>query len=96
MKKTFKTEYLKGFELPYDAYDGASIIEDTVKGKARWSVIHEIVFTLPDQEPGTAWRGKYSVGATEYQDERAWEFEDTVECTLVHQVEKVIKVWEEV
>jgi len=39
----------------------------------------------------------YSVGATESQWERPWEYEgEEIECTEVHQIEKLIKVWESV
>ena len=35
----------------------------------------------------------YSEGATEYQDERPWEYEDEVKCTEVELKEVKVKKW---
>lgn len=35
----------------------------------------------------------YSEGATEYQDERPWEYEDEVKCTEVELKEAKVKKW---
>lgn len=82
-------------ELPYTRSDGKTVgaLEDTIIDVDRWSIIHEIVFLWKD---GKTYRTGYSVGATEHQEERPWEYEDEVECTEVHQVEKLVKVWEPV
>ncbi len=76
-------------DLPYDG----DVIEDNMVDHSRWAVGHEVIFRWKD---GKTYRAYYRHGATESQDERAWEYEDEVECTEVHQVEKTIKVWEAV
>ncbi len=75
-----------------DTHDTAELIEDNLIDTSRWSERHEIVFSLD----GTHYKAFYSVGATEMQHESPWEYETVVECTEVHQVEKVVKVWETV
>lgn len=79
-----KASLLKGLDLPYNA------VENDITSVSRWSVHHSIIF----EYDGKFWRASYSEGATEMQDERPWEYEEDVECTEVHQVEKTVKVWE--
>lgn len=93
--KNFDTQELKDMGLPDDAEEGV-VISDLITGKSRWSIIHTLVFRLPDQPPGEAWRVSYSRGATESQDEGPWDYEKTVTATLVREVEKTVKVWEPV
>jgi hypothetical protein len=85
-KQTFAKEVLLDMDLPYAA------VEDRIVDKSRWSVIHEIIFKLDDK----FYRTTYSTGATEYQEESHWEYDDKVECEEVHQAEKTVKVWEPV
>lgn len=98
MKKQFPKADLIALGLP-GAYsrdgDRLLVIRDEIVDVTRWSVVHELTFTMPGQVDGSAWVASYSVGATECQDESPWEYEDTVECTLVRHVEKVVKVWTE-
>lgn len=64
-------------------------VSDTITGKSRWSLNHELVF----KEAATArfFRTHYSEGATEQQDERPFEYEpDDVEVTEVFPVEKTV------
>jgi hypothetical protein len=56
---------------------------------SRWSMHYEIVF----EHEGKFYRTTYSIGATECQDERPWEYEDPVECEEVRMVQKVVDVW---
>lgn len=93
--KVFQAQELKDMGLPNDADEGV-VISDTITGKSRWSIIHTLIFRLPDQPPGEAWRVGYSVGATESQHEAPWEWENTVTATLVREVERTVKVWEHV
>ena len=72
--------------------DGGEIIEDNIVDHGRWSVVHKIILKYQDKY----YRASYSVGATEHQDEQAWEYDDEVELTEVHQVPKVIMTWENV
>lgn len=82
------------YGLPY-SYDcslehDVEVIEDKVIGNSRWSIQHSLIFRVADN----FYRAKYSVAATECQDEGPWEYEEEVEITPVHQVEKTILVWE--
>lgn len=73
-KRTFTKEFLKNeLDLPWSA------IEDRVTGVRRWSVDHEIIFEFN----GKFYRTHYSIGATESQDERPWEYDEEVVCEEV-------------
>ena len=93
-KRIFKADEIKAMGLPYEAPEGGEIISDRITSNSRWSIHHEIIFRLPGQPPGEAWRALYSHGATEQQMETPWEYEDEVEATLVREVERTVKVWE--
>ena len=85
MTKKFSRDYLKNeLELPY-----ANTIVDNVIDVTRWSIVHEIVFA----DNGKFWQTTYSEGATEYQDERPWEYEDEVECVEVELKEVTVRKW---
>ncbi len=89
----FKKEDLK--ELLYcrigeENDDGFTLIEDEMTEHNRWSISHSIVFKY-DGKYYSSW---YTVGATEYQDERPWEYEpDEIECDEVVPKEKTIMVY---
>ena len=86
VKKNFSAKYLKEeLGLPYDC----TPIIDRIVDSTRWSVIHDIVF----EDKGKFYRTSYSVGATECQDEKPWEYENTVECTEVELREVKVKRW---
>lgn len=77
-----------------DIWDGwwdpaVEIIEDEIFETSRWSEHHRVVFKYGDKHYRTA----YSQGLTEYQDETPFEYQETIEATEVHQVERVVKVW---
>jgi len=85
MTKKFSKEYLVNeFDLPWTAEED-HIIENT-----RWSIIHEIVFKDKDGKYYQTW---YSVGATEMQPEKPWEYEDEIECTEVEQKPVTVMQW---
>lgn len=85
MKKEFTRDYLvKKLDLPYTA------LEDNIIDNSRWSIIHEIVFQDLD---GKFYQTTYSVGATECQDERPWEYKSVVECTEVAKKEVMVEQW---
>jgi len=65
------------------------IISDTVCGKSRWSVIHELIFKFKDK----FYKTNYSVAATEMQDEQPWQYSPDVRCREVHPVEKTMIVY---
>lgn len=80
-------DYLKEeLDLP------SAAIKDEITGTSRWSIHHYIIFAYD----GKFYSTHYSEGATESQDERPWEYEDEVDCTEVHIVEKLVKTWEPV
>jgi hypothetical protein len=57
---------------------------------SRWSIHYERVFKYD----GKFYRTHYSVGATEQQDERPYEYEDDeIECEEVFPVEKTVTVY---
>lgn len=96
MKKTFTSRELLDLGLPYCDLegDGAQVVEREMKDRTRWSVVYRLVFRLPGQPEGEAWLTSYSSGATEYQSEGPWEYQDEVEAELVRRVQKVVDVWE--
>ena len=55
----------------------------------RWSIVHEIVF----EDKGKFYRTTYSVGATEMQWGKPWEYEEEVECEEVELKEVKVKKW---
>ncbi len=80
----FKREFLVNeLDLPYSA------IEDKVVDNSRWSIQHEIIF----EYEGKFYITQYSVGATECQDERPWEYDDEVDCTEVVKQEIKVMAW---
>jgi hypothetical protein len=85
--KKFPAEYLiDDLDLP-GACAGGEIISDSIVGKSRWSIDHELIFRLDGMQPKTAWCVCYREGATEMQDESPWELEyeydEEVEASLV-------------
>lgn len=84
MVKKFRKDYLTNeLELPDSA------IVDKIIDTNRWSIIHKIVF----EDKGKFYQTTYSEGATEYQDESPWEYEDMIECTEVELREVKVKKW---
>lgn len=88
MTKKFSVEYLKEvLNLPEDA------LEERIVDHNRWSVVYEIIFQDTDGKYYKTW---YSIGATEYQDERPWEYDTEVECIEVHKKLVTKYEWAEV
>lgn len=78
-RKTFTTDYLRNeLGLPFDS---VHVISDKISDTGRWSILHDLIFK--DPADGKCYQVGYSVGATEMQDERPWEYEDTVTATEV-------------
>ena len=84
----FSKDELYKLDVPWG---GDCVIEDNIVGTARWSVEHEVVFNHPN---GKTYKVGYRAPATESQDEMPWEYDDTVACQEVVEIEKTIKVWE--
>lgn len=85
--KIFKEE---ARDILWGDSDNGELIQDDIIGHSRWSVEHEIVIRYK----GDYYIGYYSKGATEHQDEQAWEYEEEVEFFPAKKVEKVIEIWE--
>ena len=68
------------------------IVYDRVVDNTSWSIIYELVFKYNNKYYKTS----YSVGATEYQDETPWEYNDEIECEEVEPIQKLITVYEKV
>jgi len=88
----FKGEDLRN--LVWHNYEGddLKIIENKIEDASRWSINYGLVF----EHNGKFYATGYSVGATEQQDERPFEYQDEVECKEVVPVEKTITVYESV
>ena len=83
--KVFSKDYLMDeLDLPW-----CNTIFDRIVNTTRWSIIHEIVF----EDKGKFYRTTYSVGATEMQWEKPWEYEEEVECEEVELREVTVKKW---
>jgi hypothetical protein len=83
--KVFNKDYLMDeLDLPYE-----NTIVNRIVNTTRWSIIHEIVF----EDNGKFYMTTYSEGATEYQDERPWEYDDEIKCTEVELKEVKVKKW---
>lgn len=82
--KTFSRDYLVDeLDLPYNA------TYDEVTDNSRWSIFHDMVFKDNEKYYQTS----YSVGATECQDERPWEYEDEIECVEVEKRQVLVEKW---
>lgn len=69
------------------------IIENELIDNDRWSLHYRMIFKYVDKYYVTS----YSRGATEYQDESPYEFEDDmIECVEVMPIEKTITVYERI
>ena len=84
---TFKKDFLVDeLDLPWN---DDIVKHDEVVDNSRWSIHHEIVF----EHEGKFYKTWYSVGATEYQDESPWEYDDDVQCREVELKEVMVKQW---
>jgi hypothetical protein len=83
--RKFDANWLR--DLFYGDCDDAEVVLNEIKGKGRWSTKYRFVF----KEDGKFYETSYSVGSTEYQEERPWGYDDTVSCTLVEEFERTVK-----
>lgn len=81
----------EGRSIVYDDHEDWTKIEETTEGTGRWSIHYSGVFRYKCN--GKYYCLTWSVGATEGQDERPFDYEDP-ELREVKQVEKTVKVWE--
>jgi len=68
-----------------------SVMEQELIDTSRWSHIYTMVFEFA----GKYYESSYSIGATEQQDESAYEYDpDLIECREVKPVERTVIVYE--
>jgi len=86
--RTFTKEFLtEELDLPYNK----DIIEENkLVDHTRWSLHYDLIF----KHEGKFYSTSYSIGATEHQDERPWEYEKEVECVEVEKRHKLVESWE--
>lgn len=78
--------------IVYGEHEGWSEVQVEVTDTTRWSILKSGVFLrLTDN---TFWEFDWSEGATEQQDESAYEYDSEVTIIRVKQVLKVIKAYE--
>ena len=96
--KAFPTETLRG--ILYDdlsADEGFELVgKDEMLYESRWSIAYQLVFREPGQPTGEAWSCEYRSGTGD-SGERPFEHDgESVDCTLVKAVERVVVRWEDV
>ena len=88
--RKFSKEFMQS--VLWEGEEGTEIIEDEIIDHTRWQVHHNLIFSFE----GKFWSTFYSVGATEQQDECAWEYETEINCEEVEKVEVVKTEWQSV
>lgn len=79
-------------EIVWECNEDWEQIEYKLVGNNRWSLRYEGVFKhIPTEK---YYKLQWSVGATEYQDEKPFQYIKEVIPIEVYKVEKVVKVWE--
>ncbi len=78
----------------YEDNPHTEIVRDEIVDHSRWSIHHKLIFKFTKSE--SFYEAYYSVGATESQDEQAWEYEKYIEVIKVHPVQKTITVYEKI
>lgn len=86
-KRIFETDALREWDMPWSD----DVVFDEIYDHTRWSVLHECVFKAPDD--GKFYRVYYSVGATESQDERPWQYDEWVEGAEVELTRVTTEKW---
>lgn len=82
-------------EMVYEESERFIKAEEDVVDTDRWSIHYKVIFK--DEDTGKYYKSYFSKGATEYQDESPYEYDDDeIECCEVEQKEVLIKTWVEV
>lgn len=76
--KTFARDFLRSI-LDRNPPPGVKLISNKLCGHRRWSLDYTLIF----QEGDKFYRADYNIGATEQQDERPLEYEETSEASEV-------------
>ena len=80
----FKKDFLMDeLGLPYNS---SIIMRNRCVDHRRWLAVYELIF----EHKGKFYRTKYDQGLTECQEDRAWDYEDEIECDEVEAYEKTI------
>jgi hypothetical protein len=90
--KVPKERVTDDWDLPYGGGPDVLVVDDEIVSTGRWSIHHLLTIKMNDKYYQT----EYSVGATESQDERPWQYKDVVEFTEVQKVTKTVEVFEPV
>ncbi len=83
-------------DIAHDDYDSdvVKVMEREFVQKSRWEDVYSVIFQC--KEDGNYYQSSYRLGATERQESQPYDCEgDEIECAEVHQVETIVKVWEE-
>lgn len=81
-------------DILYGETEDYELIEDIISGHNRWSVGHRL--TVKQHSTGKFFRTYYSKGATEYQGESPFEYDEEVEFKEVVPTEVTVIVYKEV
>jgi len=73
-------------QLEKKLYSQDDTLLNVITDTTRWSIQYRFVF----RHEGRIYETEYSCGATEYQDEGPWEYDEEVECSEVEAYEKSI------
>lgn len=86
----FDKSYME--EVLWNDAEDVEIVVNEIMDTSRWSTHYTLIF----KKDGKYYQTSYSVGATESQDERPWEYEDEVECVEVEPYEKTVIDYREI
>lgn len=67
------------------------VISNELWDNGRWTLTYKLLF----KHKNKVYQTFYGVGATEYQDERPWQYDgEMIDCTEMERVEKTVFVYE--
>ncbi|MFJ6010179.1 hypothetical protein ACIQHZ_31325 [Streptomyces halstedii] len=95
--RTFTRDELADIGVPFECGEYAGTAEELhceLWDTTRWAHVYEFVFRNPDD--GKAYRVLYRTGATEYQDQDLWNWEDRIKGVEVEEVQVMTTVWKPV
>lgn len=78
-------------DIAYGDHDDFNVVSDEMIDHRRWSITHEVIVQrISDSK---YFKSQYSIGATESQDQFAYDYDDP-KFTQVFPIEKTIIVYE--
>lgn len=81
-------------DIVYEDHEDFEKVEENCIDQERWSVVYEGIFK--QKSTGKFYKVVWSVGATECQEERPFEYEKEVEFIEVEPYEKLVVVWRKI